>query len=127
MSAVVMLQVSMHEATGFGEHVRALRHQKGLTLRELATRVSLDFSYLSKIENNKLPPPADATIVRLGEALEVHPDVLFSVARKVPTDLRRRVKESPHTALLLRKLSTSRLTDDQYRRIMEILNDESAG
>lgn len=46
MSAVDMLQVSMHEATGFGEHLRALRHQKGLTLRELATRVGLDFSLL---------------------------------------------------------------------------------
>jgi len=118
----------MHDETGFGERLRLLRHQKGLTLRELATRVSLDFSYLSKIENNKLPPPADTTIIRLSRALDVDPDMLFSLARKVPTDLRQRVKESPpQTAFLMRKLSTSRLTDDQYRRIMEILNDESAG
>lgn len=77
MLAAVMLQVSMHEATGLGEHLRALRHQKGLTLRELATRVSLDFSYLSKIENNKLPPSDDATIIRLGEALECTPRYCF--------------------------------------------------
>jgi HTH-type transcriptional regulator, competence development regulator len=121
-----MLQIGMVDEAGFGARVRLLRHEKGLTLRELAKRVDLDFSYLSKIENDKLPPPADATIVRLSKTLDVDPDQLFSIARKVPTDLRQRVREAPpQTAFLMRKLSTSQLSDEQYRQIMEILTDAS--
>ena len=38
----------------FGEKVRKLRQAKQLTLRDLATKVGVGFTYLSKIENHKL-------------------------------------------------------------------------
>lgn len=124
MTAADVLQVDMYSEETFGERLRRTRRARGMTQRQLAELVSVDFTYLSKLENNRLPPPADSTITRLSEALTVSPDELFAVARKVPTELRRRVKEAPpETALLLRKLSTSRVTEEQYRRIMEILGD----
>jgi HTH-type transcriptional regulator, competence development regulator len=116
----------MDQEESFGERLRRVRRDRGFTLRKLAERVGVDYSYLSKLENEHLLPPADETIVRLAEALGIEPDVFFAVARKVPTDLRRRVREAPpHTALLLRKLSVSRLSEEQYRRIMDILEDAS--
>ncbi len=121
-----MVQVSMETEETFGERLRRVRRAQGLTLRQLAEMVSVDFTYLSKLENDRFAPPADTTITRLSEALSISPDEFFAVARKVPTDLRRRVRESPpETALLLRKLSTSHLSEDQYRQIMEILGDET--
>ena len=37
----------------FGEYIRKLRNEKGLTLTQLAARLDLDSANLSKIENGK--------------------------------------------------------------------------
>lgn len=37
----------------FGEYIRSLRTNKGLTLTQLAAKLELDSANLSKIENNK--------------------------------------------------------------------------
>ncbi len=42
--------------TTFGEHLRTLREINGLTLREVATSLSLDTSLLAKIERNERQP-----------------------------------------------------------------------
>jgi len=42
--------------TTFGEHLRKLREINGLTLREVATSLSLDTSLLAKIERNERQP-----------------------------------------------------------------------
>lgn len=39
--------------TTFGEYIRNLRTEKGLTLTQLAAKLNLDSANLSKIENNK--------------------------------------------------------------------------
>jgi transcriptional regulator with XRE-family HTH domain len=39
--------------TTFGEYIRLLRIEKGLTLTQLAAKLDLDSANLSKIENNK--------------------------------------------------------------------------
>jgi len=39
--------------TTFGEYIRDLRTEKGLTLTQLAAKLNLDSANLSKIENNK--------------------------------------------------------------------------
>ena len=39
--------------TTFGEYIRQLRTQNGLTLTQLAAKLNLDSANLSKIENNK--------------------------------------------------------------------------
>ncbi len=38
----------------FGERVRELRLAKSLTLRDLAPKVGVGFTYISKIENGRL-------------------------------------------------------------------------
>ena len=40
----------------FGEHLRALRETAGLTLRQVASCISIDTSLLAKIERNERPP-----------------------------------------------------------------------
>lgn len=39
--------------TTFGEYIRFLRTEKGMTLTQLAAKLGLDSANLSKIENNK--------------------------------------------------------------------------
>lgn len=56
----------------FGNHLRSIREEKGLSLRELAELCDLDNSNISKIENGKFDVQL-STIVILAGGLGVHP------------------------------------------------------
>jgi transcriptional regulator with XRE-family HTH domain len=72
----------------FGERLREIRKEKGMTLREVAELAGIDFTYLSKIENNRIPyTPAVGTIRQLAEALKVDSIDLLTLAGKLPKEL----------------------------------------
>ncbi|MQY72258.1 MAG: helix-turn-helix domain-containing protein, partial [Dehalococcoidia bacterium] len=75
------------EVQVFGARVRELRILAGLTQRELAEKIGVDFSYLSKIENGVLPPPSEKVILRLAEALNADKDELITLAGRIPADI----------------------------------------
>ena len=82
----------------FGERVRQLRLEKSWSLRDLAARVDVGFTYLSRVENERLnfgDYPSDALIHRLAEALDVNEDELVILAERVPERIRSRVLERP--------------------------------
>jgi len=54
----------------FGERIRELRKAKNLTLRDVAKKVKVNFTYISKIENGKAIPTL-GSLERLADALEV--------------------------------------------------------
>jgi transcriptional regulator with XRE-family HTH domain len=73
---------------GFGAKLRELRQEKGLTLRALAEAAGVDFTYLSKIENDRLDySPGVETIRDLAQALGVGPMELLQLANKLPPEL----------------------------------------
>lgn len=58
------------------EAIRTLRHKTGLSQRQLALRMSVPRTYVSKIENEKATPTL-SSLARLAKALEVTvPDLL---------------------------------------------------
>ena len=63
--------------------------------RDLAARVGIDFTYLSKIENERMSPPAADTIVKLARALQASSDELLLLAHKVPSDIGPVITRSP--------------------------------
>lgn len=71
----------------FGRTIRDLRKRKGMSQKELADKAGIDFTYLSKIENDRMPPPSEKTIRAMAEVLETDADELIRLAGKVPTDL----------------------------------------
>ena len=73
------------ETKTFGQTLKEIRRGKGITQRELATAVGVDFSYISKVENDRMPPPAADTIVKICEKLGVSPDTLLAMTGKMPT------------------------------------------
>src|SRR5436309_8867177 len=82
----------------FGKKVRGLRKAKDLTLRDVASKVGINFTYLSKIENGKLDfsdYPSEKLIRKLGKALGGDTDELLLLAEKVPDRIRKRVLERP--------------------------------
>jgi transcriptional regulator with XRE-family HTH domain len=74
--------------TGFGAKLRELRQEKGLTLRSLAEAAGVDFTYLSKIENDRVEHlPSVDTIRDLAQALEGDAMELLQLANKLPPEL----------------------------------------
>lgn len=71
----------------FGMRVRQLRKQAGISQREAAQKVGIDFTYLSKIESGIMPPPSEKVIIKLAKVLDADKDELITLAGKVPSDL----------------------------------------
>ena len=72
----------------FGTRLRQLRREKGYTLRQLADMAAVDFTYLSKVENERVPyTPAVDTIRALARALQADPMELLTLANKLPEEL----------------------------------------
>lgn len=82
----------------FGDQIRELRQKKGWTLRDLAARVGVGFTYLSRVENERLnygDYPSDSLIHRLADALDADEDELVVLAERVPERIRKRVLQRP--------------------------------
>jgi HTH-type transcriptional regulator, competence development regulator len=72
----------------FGERLRQIRKERGLTLREVAEEAGIDFTYLSKIENGRIAyTPAVETIRQLASALKANAIELLTLADKLPKEL----------------------------------------
>ena len=93
----------MAEAQQFGKKLRELRSQAHLTQRELAQKIGVDFTYLSKIENGVLPPPSEKVLLLLAEVLNADRDELFALAGRVPTDIAQMLKNRKTLELLRSK------------------------
>ena len=96
--------------TNFGEYIRSLREERresdaSFSVRQVATRVGVEPSYLSKVERGQVAPPSEATIKRLGEALSTDPDILLALAGKLSTDLKEIICKRPQlVAELIREI-----------------------
>ena len=81
-----------------GQRLRELRKARNLSQKQLADLVEINFTYLSKIENERLDFaqfPSEDLIRRLARALDADTDELLILARKVPETIRQRVLERP--------------------------------
>jgi transcriptional regulator with XRE-family HTH domain len=93
-----------------GQYLRkrreALRaHDARFSVRQVAARVGLEPSYLSKIERGLQPPPGEVAIRALAEDLGEDADVLLALAGKVSSDLQSIILKRPQLfARLLREL-----------------------
>lgn len=82
----------------FGERVRQLRLEKSWSLRDLAERVGVGFTYLSRVETERLnfgDYPSDALIHRLADALKADEEELVILAERVPERIRSRILQRP--------------------------------
>jgi transcriptional regulator with XRE-family HTH domain len=103
----------------FGEKLRKLRQAKNLSQKRLAAQVGINYTYLSKIESEKLdfaPYPSEELIRRLAEALGADVDELLLLAKKIPADIRDRVLQRPDAFRTLASLDDVAL-DEVIRQV----------
>jgi len=105
----------------FGQKIRQLRKARTLSQRDLAERVRVSFTYISKIENGHLDfgdYPSEELILKLAKALGADADELLLLAKKIPESVRKRVIQRPD---VFRKLAT--LDDEALDKILADLGD----
>lgn len=86
----------------FGMRVRQLRHAKEWSLRDLAEKVGVGFTYLSRVENERLnfgDYPSDALIHRLADTLDANEVELLLLAQRIPEPIKKRVLQRPDAFL----------------------------
>jgi transcriptional regulator with XRE-family HTH domain len=96
----------------FGQRIKELRKANGLGQRAVAAQVGINFTYLSKIENDRVDFaafPSEETIRKLAKVLEADVDELLLMAEKIPDHIRKRVLEKPDAFRMIAKLDDKSL------------------
>ncbi|HQX51638.1 MAG TPA: helix-turn-helix transcriptional regulator [Planctomycetaceae bacterium] len=97
-----------------GQRIREIRKSRNLTQRELADRVGINFTYLSRVENDRLDDeqtPREETLQRIASALQTDPDELLLLARRIPDAYRDRILSRPGVFRKLLNLSDTALEE----------------
>lgn len=69
----------------FGQLIRQARKDKGYSQRELAQLLSLDFTYLSKLENDRADyAPKEDAIRKLARHLDLDEEELIFLSGRIP-------------------------------------------
>jgi HTH-type transcriptional regulator, competence development regulator len=88
----------------FGRRIQQLRRDQGLTQRQVAAELGIDFTYLSKLENDRGEPPGEETVRKLAAILHTDSEELLALAGKIPSELRLRAQQDIEFARFLRRL-----------------------
>ena len=91
------------EQETFGALVRRLREEREIGLREMAKKIGVSPTYLSKVERDEFGPPAEDKVRKISEILDQDTDELLALAGRVSSDLADIIKQQPREmASLLR-------------------------
>ena len=102
----------------FGAAVRRDREKLELGLREMAKMIGVSPTYLSKVERDEFPPPAEDKVVAIAKVLKRDPDELLALAGKVSSELTAIIRRHPREmASFLR--SANGLTAEQMAKLAE--------
>lgn len=105
----------------FGQRIRRLRKGRRITQLELADRIGVDFTYVSKIENDRTArPPAESTIRKIAEVLSTDTEELILAAKKVPQNLQETIVQDPLAVDFLRVVS--KFDSDQRREVKRLID-----
>ena len=107
----------------FGEKLKEIRRAQKISQRELAKIVGVDFSYISKIENDRMPPPAADTIIKLSNALDVPEEILLSESGKLPSNVKNMVNKKPNAVLFFRQAERMNLSTEEWDELMSTLKN----
>jgi transcriptional regulator with XRE-family HTH domain len=103
----------------FGAFIRRERETKEIGLREMAKMIGVSPTYLSKVERDEFPPPAEDKVKAIAKIIGCDTDDLLARAGRVSTDISDIIKRHPvELAALLR--TTKGLTSDDIARLAQL-------
>ena len=111
----------------FGQRIKTLRKIRRITQLELAKKIGVDFTYVSKFENDKtVRPPAESTIRKLAEVLETNAEELILLAKKIPQNLQETIVQDTLAVDFLRVVNKfDKDKREEVRRIIKEVEDKN--
>ncbi len=106
-------------AESFGQRIRALRKERGLTLDQLAELSGSSKSYIWELENKDPPRPSAEKITKIAEALDTTGDYLFGTKEG-------ETKETAEDWAFFRKYqSLDPNTKDTIKQMMDVIRKKN--
>ena len=105
-----------------GKLIRKLRKQKGLSLRQLAEKVSVSFVNIAHIENGRIAT-SEEVIKELAKALDYDIDKLLAAADSVNEDIKNIIKKLP-TAVPEFLRTAKNLTEKEWKDLTEQIKNK---
>jgi len=111
----------------FGEYLRAHREElraqdKSYSVRQVAQRIGVEPSYLSKVERGENVSLSEEKIVRLAQELGQDPDLVLALSGRVSSELQTIIRKRPVLfAQLIRELKDA--PDNAVLRIVREVRD----
>jgi len=99
----------------FGEFVRRERVVKDIGLREMAKLIQVSPTYLSKVERNEFPPPAEDRVKAIAKILGSNVDELLALAGRVSSDLTDIIKGKPRVLADFLRVAKGLTAEDMKR------------
>jgi transcriptional regulator with XRE-family HTH domain len=91
----------------FGAFIRREREAKGLSLRDMAKKIKVSPTFLSKVETEDWKP-GEEKLRNIAQVIGCDPDDLLARAGRVPTELSEIIKQSPHRHEMVTLLRTAK-------------------
>ena len=95
----------------FGLILKNLRKKKGISIKKLAPELDITYTYLSKLENDKVYP-SEEVIKRIGEYFDYDTDELLISANKIPKDIIEILQSNPKEAIRFLRENFRNLRDE---------------
>ena len=101
----------------FGKLIRKLRKKKGLSLRQLAEKISVSFVNIAHIENGRVAT-SEEVIKELAEALDYDVDKLLARADSINEDVKNIIKKLPNAVPEFLRTAKN-LTEKEWKDLTE--------
>jgi transcriptional regulator with XRE-family HTH domain len=88
---------SRKDKMNFGAVLKNLRNTKGIGIKQLASELDLDYTYISKLENSK-SIPSSKVIKRISKYFHYSSDELLLMVGKLPRDIEEILRNHPEEA-----------------------------
>jgi PTS system nitrogen regulatory IIA component len=111
----------------FGATLRLLRIEAGLSLRELASRVGVSGTYLSRVENGHDPSPTPDRLIAIADVLGLPRAVLVELARQAGPAVDGYLRRVPEAGALFLEIARRGLRGPQIARIKAFIEAELPG
>ena len=95
--------------------MRRERERLGFGLREMAKKIGLSPTYLSKIERDEFPPPSEKKVKIIANIIGCDVDELLALAGRVASDVTDIIKRQPELASFLRE---NKMSSEQITRVL---------
>jgi HTH-type transcriptional regulator, competence development regulator len=99
----------------FGALVRQEREAREIGLREMAKKIGISPTYLSKVERDEFPPPAEDKVRKIAQIIGRDADELLALAGRVASDLNEIIRQRPREMADFLRTAKSLTADDLAR------------